>query len=80
MEMQTLIQPEVKLKIASCSNSTYPVKEKSNNSKLGLGFKFYQKFFVILLTSCVFLIFPESPKDSEALCKKYHSIEACVVW
>ena len=78
--MQTLIKPKVKLKIARFDNSTYQVKEKLNKSKLGLEFKFYQKFFVILLTSCAFLIFPESPKDSEALCKEYHSIEACLVW
>ena len=78
--MQTLIKPEVKLKIASFDNSNYQAKEKSTNSKLGIDFKFYQKLFVILFASCAFLIFPESPKDSEALCKKYNSIEACVVW
>ena len=78
--MQTLIQPEVKLKIVSFDNSNCQVKEKSNNSKFGLDFKFYQKLFVILFASCAFLIFPESPKDSEALCKEYHSIEACLVW
>ena len=78
--MQTLIKPEVKLEIASFDNSNYQVKEKSTNSKLGLDFKFYQKLFVILFASCAFLIFPESPKDSEALCKKYHSTETCMVW
>ena len=78
--MKTLIQPEVKLKLASFDNSTYQIKEKSNNSKFGLDFKFYQKLFLILLVSCAFLIFPESPQDSDALCKKYHSIEACKVW
>ncbi len=78
--MQTLIEPKVKLKIASFDNSNYQVKEKLINSKLGLDFKFYQKLFVILFASCAFLIFPESPQDSEALCKKYNSIEACVVW
>ena len=78
--MQTLIQPEVKLKIASFGNSNCQVKEKSNNLKSGLEFKFYQKLFVILFASCAFLIFPESPQDSEALCKKYHSAESCMVW
>ena len=78
--MQTLIQPEVKLKIASFDNSNFQVKEKSNNTKFGLDVKFYQKLFVILFVSCVFLIFPESPQGSEALCKKYNSIEACMVW
>ena len=78
--MQTLIRPEVKLKVASFDNSTYQVKEKINNSKIGLDFRFYQKLFIILLASCTFLIFPESPKDSEVLCEKYHSIENCAVW
>ena len=78
--MQTLIQPKVKLKMANFDNSTYEVKQKSNNLKLGLDFKFYQKLFVIIFMSCSFLIFPESPKDSEVVCRKYHSTEACNIW
>ena len=78
--MQTLIKPKVKLKIASFDNFNYQVKEKSNNLKFGLDFKFYQKLFVILFASCAFLIFPESPQESETLCKKYHLSEACMVW
>ncbi len=78
--MQTLIQPELKQKIASFDRSTYQAKEKSNNSKFGIDLKFYQKLFVILFSSCVFLIFPESPQDSELLCNKYNSVDACDVW
>ena len=78
--MKTLIQPEVKLKIASFDNSNCQVKEKSNNSRFGLDNKFYQKIFVMLLASCALLIFPESPQDSEALCRKYQSTDACMVW
>ena len=78
--MQTLIEPKVKQKIASFGNSTFNVKEKFYNSKLGLDCKFYQKVFPILLASCAFLIFPESPQDSQALCRKYHSIAACNIW
>ena len=78
--MQTLIQPELKQKIASFDRSTYQAKEKSNNSKFGIDFQFYQKLFVILFISCVFLIFPESPQDSELLCNKYNSVDACNVW
>ena len=78
--MQTLIQSQVKLKMGNFDNSMYEVKEKSNNPKLGLEFKFYQKLFVIIIMSCSLLIFPESPKDSEALCRKYHSTEACNIW
>ena len=78
--MQTLIKPKLKLKIASFDNSNYQVKENLDNLKFGLDFKFYQKLFVIFFASCTFLIFPESPQDSEALCKKYHLTEACMVW
>lgn len=78
--MQTLIQPEVKLNIVGFDNSNSQVKEKLNYSKSRLDFKFYQKLFVILLVSCAFLIFPESPQDSEVLCKKYQSTKACMVW
>ena len=78
--MQTVIQPKVKLKINSFDNSSDQVKEKLNNSKFGLDSKFYQKMLIVLLTSCVFLIFPESPQDSEFLCKKYQSTKACIVW
>ncbi len=78
--MQALIRPEVKLKKASFDNLTHKVKEKSINSKFALDFKFYQKLFIILISSCVFLIFPESPQDSDNLCKKYHSTEACLIW
>ena len=78
--MQTLIKSEVKLKMASFNNSTFKVKEKSNHSKLSLVFPFYQKLFLILLASFTLLIFPESPKSAEVVCKKYHPIEACSVW
>ena len=78
--MQTLIQSKVKLKIASLNNSTFQVNEKSRNSKFGLNLEFYQKLFLILLTLCVFLIFPEFPKEAEVLCRKYHSEDACIIW
>ena len=78
--MQALINSESKLKIATFDASTYQVKEKLNNSKSVLDIKFYQKLFVILLILCSFLIIPEFPKDSEILCRKYNSIEACNVW
>ena len=78
--MQTLIKPQVKLKIASFDNSNCQVRDKSNNSIFGIDNKFYQKLFVILFASCALLIFPESPQDSEALCRKYQSTEACMVW
>tara|TARA_B100001778_G_scaffold228252_1_gene189634 strand:+ start:418 stop:654 length:237 start_codon:yes stop_codon:yes gene_type:complete len=78
--METLIQPKIKRKMVSLDNLAYQVKEKSNNSKFGLNFKFYQRLFVIIITSFAFLIFPESPKDFEVLCRYNHSIKACNIW
>ena len=78
--MEALIHSELKLKRVNFDDSTYQVTEKLNNSKFGLDFKIYQNLFMIILSSCSFLIIPESPKDSEILCKKYHSTEACIVW
>ena len=78
--MQALIHSDLKLKKASFDDSTYQVKEELSNSKYGLDLKFYQKLFLLLLASCIFLIFPESPKDSEIFCKKHHSAKACIVW
>ena len=78
--MQTLIKPEVKLEITTFDNSIYPVTKKLVSKKSGLTLKFYQKLILILLTSSVFLIFPESPKNADYLCNKYNSKEACTVW
>ena len=78
--MQTLIQSKLKLKTASFDNSTFTEKEKCHHSKLGLDCKFYQKVFLILLASCAFLIFPESPKSSEVLCEKYFPTKECKIW
>ena len=78
--MRALMQPKLKTKITSFDNSTYKIKEKSINTKLNLEFKFYQKLFLIFIASCTFLIFPDLPKNSEVLCKKYYPIEACIIW
>ncbi len=78
--MHTLIRSERKLKRANFDDSTYQVREKLNNSKISLDLRFYQKLFLIFIAPCIFLIIPELPKDSEIVCKKYHSEEACIVW
>jgi len=75
--MKTVVKPNLKQKTTSFSKSYTHLVEKEINQ---FDFKFYQKLFLILLASCTFLIFPESPKNSEVLCKKYHSIDACIVW
>ena len=42
--------------------------------------KFYQKLFVLLISFSTILIFSESPKELENICKSYHSKELCNVW
>ena len=78
--MKTLIKPEAKLNVVSLNKQTFLFTEKLNNSKIRIGLKFYQKLFAVLLTSSIFLIFHESPKDLENLCNKYHSEKICSVW
>ena len=78
--MVTLIKPEAKLKITNFENSTYQVEKKLVKSKIYLNSKFYQTLFIMVFTLCTFLIFPESPQESDFLCKKYHPKEACIVW
>tara|TARA_S200000501_G_C20683608_1_gene681918 strand:- start:151 stop:387 length:237 start_codon:yes stop_codon:yes gene_type:complete len=78
--MKALIESQSQSKIESRSDLANVVEEKLVNSKIEFDYKFYQNFFVILLSLCTFLIFPESPQDSDVLCKKYQAKEVCNVW
>ena len=42
--------------------------------------KSYQKIFVVLISLFIILIFPESPKELENICKIYNSRNLCNVW
>jgi len=76
--MNTLVKSQAKL-VGFKSLIDKP-KVQLNNPKTGLDNKFYQNLFLIFLGLSIFLIFPESPKDSEKLCNKYNSAEICYVW
>ena len=78
--MKTLIVSHAKLNVASADEITNVVGKKLVNSTIRFDYKLYQKLFVMLLSLCTFLIFPESPEDFNTFCKKYHSKEACTVW
>ena len=78
--MKTLIRTPAKLNISTFNNQTYHEKKQLIHSKSRSDFKFYQKLSLMLLTLSTFLIFPESPKDSDILCNKYQSKEVCNVW
>ena len=78
--MKVLIKPQSKLEMTSFNNTTYQVEANLINAKIKSDNKFYQKLLILFLTLCAFLIFPESPQDSDLLCKEYNSKEACMVW
>tara|TARA_B100000401_G_C52267586_1_gene467355 strand:+ start:162 stop:398 length:237 start_codon:yes stop_codon:yes gene_type:complete len=78
--MNTLVKPQIELKTLSFNNLNRDSKVQLNNPKVTSDYKFYQKLFLVFLGMSIFLIFPESPGDSEKLCKKYNSAEVCNIW
>jgi len=75
--MKTVLEPEFKLK-THCISKSYPRLIEKEVSLVS--FKFYQKLFVFLLAFSTILIFPESPKELESICKSYNSRKICNVW
>ena len=75
--MKLVAQPDVKLK-TFCMSTCYIPHEKKDSFLVGS--KFYQKLFVLLISLSTILIFPESPKNLENICKNYNSIKLCNVW
>ena len=78
--MKTLIKPRL---IEGCYENrigNLHLIQKVNNSASLIDFKFYQKLLLVLIVISTILIFPESPKELEAICKNYHSRQICDVW
>ena len=78
--MKTLVKSRTKFTMVSVNSLTNNHKVQLNSPKVALDFKFYQKLFLVILGLAIFLIFPESPKNSENLCKKYYSADICNIW
>ena len=80
--MKTSIKPHLQLKTlrVASMNRTYHVIERVNSSKNSIDSKFYQKIFIVLISLSTILIFPESPKNLETLCKANYSNQICSVW
>jgi len=75
--MKTATKPNLKSTTFLYSKSYTRLREK----KLSLiGFKFYQKLFVVLISLSTILIFPESPTELEDICENYNSRKLCNVW
>ena len=75
--MKTAFEPDLKSK-TFCISKNYPLLAEKEVSLVN--FKFYQKFFVFLISLSTILIFPESPKELENICESYNTREICNVW
>ena len=75
--MKTAVRADFKSKTFCCSKSYTLVREKET---FLVDFKFYQKFFVLLISFSVILIFPESPSELGNICESYNSKNLCNVW
>ena len=75
--MKTALEPDFKSK-TFCISESYPRLIEKEVSLVN--FKFYQKLLVFLLAFSTILIFPESPKELENICKSYNSRKTCNVW
>ena len=77
--MKTLIKPR-KLAEYQMRKRNFYLTQKVNNSANLIDLKFYQKLFLVLVVLSTILIFPESPKELENICKYYHSRQVCNIW
>ena len=75
--MKTALKPDLKSKTLCVIKSYPPLIEKEVSL---VNSKFYQKLLVFLLALSTILIFPESPKELENICKSFNSRKICNVW
>ena len=78
--MKTLIKPETEFKSFRTIEKTHALRKKSTSQDSLIDYKLYQKLFVLLIPLSTILIFPESPKELESICKSYYSNQKCYVW
>ena len=75
--MKTAVKSDLKSETFCSSKSYTPLREKEISV---VDFKFYQKLFIVIISLSIFLIFPESPRELETICKSYNSDKLCNVW
>ena len=75
--MKTAVKSDLKSQTFYISNNYARLREKETFS---LDFRFYQKLFVLLISLSSILIFPESPRELENICKSHNSHKLCNVW
>ena len=75
--MKVAVKTDLKSKTFHISKSyDYSIKKEISL----VSSKFYQKFFVLLISFSTILIFPESPKELGSVCEIYNSRKICNVW
>ena len=75
--MKTVHETNLKLK-TFCISKSYLSPIKKEISLVNI--KFYQKFFVFLISFSTILIFSEAPRELENICESYNSKKICNVW
>ena len=75
--MKTALKPDLNSK-TFCVSKSYPRFIEKEISVVN--FKLYQKLLVLLISFSTILIFPESPRELENICKGYNSRKICNVW
>ena len=75
--MKTVLKPDLKSKTYCISKSYSRLSEKDTNL---INFKSYQKFFVLLISFSIILIFSESPRELGNICETHNSSKICNVW
>tara|TARA_Y100001968_G_C18877082_1_gene489922 strand:- start:291 stop:527 length:237 start_codon:yes stop_codon:yes gene_type:complete len=78
--MKALVRAEAQIKTLRIENRTPYFKEKVNSSINIVDFKLYQKLFLLLVAFSIILIFPESPREMESLCKDFYTDQKCNVF
>ena len=75
--MKTAVKPDLRLKTFYINKNYAHVRVKKTSL---FDSKFYQKLFVVLVSLSTILIFPESPRELENICKTNNSTKLCNVW
>ena len=75
--MKTSVKTDLKLQTFFIKKSYARLTEKEISL---VNYKFYQKLFILLISFSTILIFSESPRELENICKSYNSRKICNVW
>ncbi len=75
--MKATVKADLKTETLCVSKTYTRLTEKETSL---ISFKFYQKFFILLISFSTILIFPESPKELANICEGYNSNKICNIW